>query len=377
MKILFMTTRLDYSGAPKMMAWVANQMAEKGYDVHFVTFYSEEQARLLHEKISVTTLKVRQSSSRFVRNTVGMVKNLFTLHKTVRRIQPDVVVSFLDSMGYTYLPVGRLLTKAKFIVSERSDPYTRHGTAWAVRKFLMKFAHGTVFQTQGAQSYFEKQKQIYDRSVVIPNPVVLSDHILAMRQRIPSFEQRDKRIVTVGRLSLRQKRQDVLLDAFCIFHEKHPEYELVIYGGGSDEEKIRAMIHERGLDDCVFLMGPISNVEDKIFFAAGFVISSDYEGIPNALIEAMSIGVPSVSTDCSPGGAALLIQDGENGFLVPRGDAMAIAEKLSSLVTDKEVTERFSENGPTITETFAEPIIAEAWEAFFKKTNGAKGWSLC
>lgn len=367
MKILFMTTILGYSGAPKMMAWVANRMAEKGHEVHVVTIYSGEQARILHENVIVTSLNMTQSTSRLVRNTTEMVRNLCVFHKTVCRICPDVVVFFVDSLGYMYLPIGRILTKAKYLVSERADPYARHGAAWAVRVFLMKFAHGTVFQTQGAQEYFRNQEQIYSRSTVIPNPVVLSDHIQALQRQIPAFEQRDKRIVSVGRLSLHQKRQDVLLDAFRLFHENHPDYELVIYGSGPDEDRTRTMIQERGLTECAFLVGTVSQVEDEIFRAAAFVLSSDYEGIPNALIEALSVGVPSVSTDCSPGGAALLIRDGENGFLVPRGDVEAIAEKLSILVTDREVSECFSRNGPSICDALDEDSIAVKWEDFFQK----------
>lgn len=366
MRILFVTTRLGYSGAPKMMAWVANQMAARGHEVHLVTFYSEEQARLLHEKVTMRSLKVNKSRSRLVRNTTGMLKTISRLHRTVKELKPDVVVSFLDSVGYVYPLVGRILTKAKFIGSERSDPYVWRGFTRAVRVFLLQFMHGMVFQTQGAQRYFEKRKRVINRSVVIPNPVVLSDTVLNMQKNIPSFSQRDKVIVTVGRLSLHQKRQDVLLDAFKLFHEENPGYILVIYGDGPDAKRIQTMIDERGLTGCVILAGRTNRVEKEIFSAAAFVLTSDYEGIPNALIEAMSIGVPSVSTDCSPGGAALLIRDGENGFLVPCGDAEAIAEKLSVLVCDSKTADLFSQTSPLIANDLAESIIADKWETYFK-----------
>lgn len=373
MKILFATTRLTYSGAPKMMAWVANQMAAKGHEVHLLTFYSEEQARLLHEKVTMRSLKVSKSRSRLVRNTTGMLKTISRLHRTVKELKPDVVVTFLDSVGYVYPLVGRILTKAKFIGSERADPYVWRGFTRAVRVFLLQFMHGMVFQTQGAQRYFEKRKRVINRSVVIPNPVVLSDTVLNMQKNIPSFSQRDKVIVTVGRLSLHQKRQDVLLDAFKLFHEENPGYILVIYGDGPDAKRIQAMIDERGLTGCVILAGRTNRVEKEIFNAAAFVLTSDYEGIPNALIEAMSIGVPSISTDCSPGGAALLIRNGENGFLVPRGDTEAIAEKMRLVVSDEEIADLFSKNGPSITNELEEMVIADKWEAYLHKIVGMRG----
>lgn len=373
MKILFMIPRLTYSGAPKMMAWVANQMAARGHDIHLVTFFSEEQARILHEGIAVHSLKVMQSENRLVRNTTGMIKTIIRLHKQVRQLKPDIVVSFLDSVGYVYLPMGAFLTKSKFIVSERVDPYSYRGKMARLRFGLMKFAHGCVFQTEGARKFFEPYKKIFDRSTVIPNPVVVSETVWSLQKNIPSYEERDKRIVAVGRLSISQKRQDVLLESFKLFHEAHPEYKLSIYGDGADKEKIQTLIDKMGLSECAVLEGRTNRVEEEIAHAAAFVLASDFEGIPNALIEAMSIGVPSVSTNCSPGGAALLIQDGENGFLVPCGDANAIAEKLSRIIGSKEISERFSEHGPLIIDEFSESIIADKWEEYFERIRSERG----
>lgn len=366
MKIAFTIPRLTYSGAPKMLAWVANQMAKKGHEVHIITFFSEEQARILHDSITVHPLKVVQSGSRLVRNTTGMLKTIIKLHRTIKSLNSDIVVSFLDSVSYVYLPIGKLLTKSNFIVSERGDPYAYKDKLAKIKFNLMKFAHGCVFQTHGAQVFFEKYPKIYNNSVVIPNPVVVNEEIISMQNNIPAPEERDNRIVTVARLSLIQKRQDILLQAFDVFHKNHPDYKLVIYGDGEDYEKIQCMIEQLNLSECVELAGRTDNVEKEIFHASASVLTSDYEGIPNALIEALSIGVPSVSTDCSPGGAALLIKDGENGFLVPRGDVNAIAEKLSLVVSDTNISKRFSENGPQIITEFSEDVIADKWELFLK-----------
>ncbi len=367
MKILFTTTCLDYSGAPKMMAWVANQMARKGHDVHIVTFFSDEQARILNEDVTFHSLNMVRGSSRLARNTVGMLKTICKLHKLVDDLKPDVVVSFLDSVGYVYLPIGSLLTKSKFVCSERADPYEWKGIIARVRFALLTFAQGFVFQTHGAQKFFQKSKKIYSNSTVIPNPVIVNEKVIAMQHSIPAAKERDKKIVTVGRLSINQKRQDILLEAFKIFKESHPEYKLVIYGDGSDKGKIQSMIDQMRLSEHVTLAGRTNNVEEEISHARAFVLSSDFEGIPNALIEALSIGVPSVSTDCSPGGAALLMKDGENGFLVQRGDAKAIAEKLSVVVDNDDISDLFSKNGPVVINEFSEDIIADKWESYFKK----------
>jgi glycosyltransferase involved in cell wall biosynthesis len=325
------------------------------------------------ENVTIHSLNIVQSHSRLVRNTTGMIKTIKALHKTVRQVKPDVFVSFLDSVGCVYVPIGSALTKSKFVVSERVDPYSYGGKKAKVRFSFIKKADGVVFQTAGAQEFFKDYKKIYDHSTVIPNPVVLGENVMAMQKMIPDFLEREKKIVTLGRLSLTQKRQDVLLDAFKIFHQGFPDYQLVIYGEGEHRAQIQKMIEDRNLTDSVFLAGRTEHAEEAIFHAAAFVLSSDFEGIPNALIEAMSIGVPSVSTDCSPGGAALLIRDGENGFLVPRGDAKAIAEKLSVLVDDAEIATRFSRNSLLIAEEFSEEIIADKWETFFKNIVNDEG----
>ena len=366
MKIVFAITRISHSGgASKMIAWVAEQMALKGHEVHLITFFTQEGTPKLLENVHFHPLNIPQSNRRLVRNTVEMVKVLHRLQKEVRKIRPDVFVTFLDSVGCIYLPICRLLNTCKIVASERVDPYSYRGEKAKVRFFLMKYAHTMVFQTEGARGFFKNKKAIYNNGVVIPNPVVVSDSVKALQKQVPAYRDRDNRIVTVGRLSLPQKRQDVLIEAFRIFHETHPQYRLVIYGDGQDKDKIESFVEASGLREHIVLAGYTQHAEQDIYNASAFVLSSDYEGIPNALIEAMSVGVPCVSTDCSPGGAALLLEDGENGFLVPKGDARAIADRVAQIVENESVANRFSQNAPAITKKFSESVVADWWETCF------------
>ena len=365
MKIVFVIPRLKYSGAPKMMAWIAKQMGERGHNVKFVALFSGKKERKLGKNVEFYWLGVKQSKSRFIRNTFGMLNVLLKLNNYVKEEKPDVLVSFLDSVGYMYLPIAR--KKCKVVISERVDPRNRRGLLGKIKIWLMKFADLTVFQTDGAREFFRGKYDIYEKSVVIPNPVVITDEIKALRDKIPTFEERDNRIVTVGRLSLKQKRQDILIKAFDIVHKKHPELQLVIYGDGEDRDKIQEIITQMGLNNCVTLAGKVLGVEKEILNAKAFVLTSDYEGIPNALIEALSVGVPCVSTDCSPGGAKLLIDDGENGFLVSCGDAEQIARKTLEIIKSKDISEKFSKIGIVITEEFSETKIADMWEYLFRK----------
>lgn len=369
MRIVFIHNQISYGGACKMIAWVANQMAKRGHEVHSIVFFQSCNEGNFNENVVLHKLDIKKSKHRIIRNSVGMLKTINALHKKINQINPDVIVSFLDSVGYWYLLKNRLSKKRKIVVSERVDPFQYKGFASKVRFWLMKKANWSVFQTEGAREFFKGK--IFEKSSVIPNPVILKNSDNPSEQEI-EFLMRDNTIVSVGRLSLKQKRQDVLINAFKIVLEKHPEMQLVFYGDGQDQEKIESIIKENGFEDKVVLAGVTKDVKASIEKAKVFVLSSDYEGIPNALIEAMQYGVPSVSTDCSPGGARLLINDGENGFIVPCGDEQKLAEKINILIENSDISNKFSKNSPKICETFSEEKIANMWEDCFIKIRDKK-----
>lgn len=366
MRIAFLFSILNHSGAPKMLTWVANQMAKRGHEVHIVSFFKTEKLPVLEENVTHHCLHIDKSKSRLARNTVVMAKTQYRLLCKLKQLRPDGIVSFNISGTYVHLVLNKLFGRYPVIFSERTDPNIYKGKKKKLFQFLMSHAKGMVFQTQGARECFSGK--IYENSVVIPNPAVVKPEVAeALPRYLHTYKERDNRIVSVGRLSIVQKRQDILLEAFRLVHEKHPEMQLVLYGDGEDKEKLRTLAAEKGLSDSVVLAGNTDQVEENICAARAFVLTSDYEGIPNALIEAMSVGVPCVSTDCSPGGAALLIRDGENGFLVPRADAPAVAEKLLQLIEDPQTSDRFAAEGPKITETLSEDRIADLWEQYIMK----------
>lgn len=349
-----------------MLCWVANQMAKKGHDVYAVSYFAEDHPLRLEDNVNYHSLNLIQSKSRINRNTLQMLKVVRKVNKYIKSQNPDLVVSFLDSVGYVYLLKNKIFGKIKTVVSERVDPYAYKGVLSKIRFFLMNMSDGIVFQTEGAKNFFKED--IQSKSTVIPNPVSIKKDVAEnLSDYQLEYSKRDNRVVTAGRLSISQKRQDILIDAFEIVHNAYPEIKLVIYGEGGDKGRILSMIEEKKLTDCIVLAGRTNEVEKEIYNARAFVMTSDYEGIPNALIEAMTLGVPSVSTDCSPGGARLLIEDGVNGFLVPRKDVHEIAQKLICLIEDESISNKFSKNSPAISDKFSEDKISALWETYFKK----------
>ena len=161
---------------------------------------------------------------------------------------------------------------------------------------------------------------------------------------------------------------DVAVRAVAEVCKKYPEVCLNFYGSGPDEEEIRNLTKELGVTDNVIFHGKISNIHHELLKNDIFLITSDYEGIPNSLIEAMSIGMPCIATDCSPGGAALLIEHEKNGVLLPCGDHNAVADAILNWIENPELAVDCGKTATDIYKRFSPEIIIEKWNNYIYKT---------
>ena len=279
------------------------------------------------------------------------------------------------------------------IFSVRSDP--RVDYASRSQKFISGYlyprAAGGVFQTRQAMDFFPET--VKERSRVILNPLdprclslerfseegILTDspEVAESRDGLPRSatggrRERRKVYVAVGR---HHKAKDylTLVKAFEIFSEKHPEYKLEIYGGDSGDNtrlQVAEYVHGHEMDEKVLFMGDRSNVAECIRDAAVYVLSSRYEGMPNALIEAMSMGIASISTDCPCGGPRDIIEDGENGMLVGMADETTmvneLADKLKELMSDEEKQIKLSKNAVKVREAYSPDNINRMWKEYFE-----------
>lgn len=282
-----------------------------------------------------------------LRNTKEILKNE----------NPDFLISFwIHPMFYGYITRG---IKCRAIYSERNDPSLEYGIFTKILRWVvLQKVCGIVFQTKEAMNYFAKN--IKKKSVVIHNPVYIK------KNDFQSIVEYDKRIVNVGRLN-EQKNQELLIDAFAKISDLYPEYVLEIYGDGPLKKKLQKKIEDNGLSDRVKLMGAHKDVINRIYGARLFVLSSSYEGMPNALLEAMSIGVPVISSDCPCGGPKEIIEDGINGYLFE-------VENVDSLITVinrafKDDPKKISENEKKICNTHSADMIFGQWMDYINKLN--------
>lgn len=186
-------------------------------------------------------------------------------------------------------------------------------------------ADGCVFQTSDAQKWFPKRLQ--KKSRIIYN---------AVKEEFYQVDRTPVRgeIVTCGRLT-EQKNHRLLIDAFAEVQKIYPFATLKIYGEGALREKLQNQIESLNLNEKVFLMGATNDVAKALQTADLFVLSSDYEGMPNALMEAMAAGVPCISTDCPCGGPRELFGN-DNNFLIPVGDKTVLVRKITDFFNHKD-----------------------------------------
>ena len=199
--------------------------------------------------------------------------------------------------------------------------------------------------------------------MVIPNPLEPKEE--------PYAGAREKRIVAVGRLNV-QKNHKLLLRAFAAFTKGHSGYVLEIYGQGEQEAELRALAGKLEIDGSVIFKGFSTHVLSDIRTASMYVLSSDYEGISNSMLEAMALGLPVIATDCPIGGSRMYIRDGVNGLLVPVGDAGALAGAMGKLADDPAIGERLGAEAVKLREELTVSKIADRFLALTARGNRGK-----
>jgi glycosyltransferase involved in cell wall biosynthesis len=312
-----------------------------------MTYYKlDENVKYIPEKRISETKKIR----RFIQ--------LFQIRHIINQEKPNVIISFLSVPNMLSVIATRFL-RIPVIVCERGDPYQQKGFSAYFNKCLLNLAEGVVFQTEGAKTFYPKKIQA--KSAVIPNPVTISDC------EIMPYERRKNEIAFVGRFEMRQKRQDIMIKAFQKVLLKYPNFKLVFYGDGEDEKKVAKMVEDAKITKNVIFAGVTQNIQEALNKSKIFILTSDYEGIPNALIEAMVTATPVISTDCSPGGARMLIKNGINGLLVPVKDVEGIAKAIFRYIENPELAKKYAMNATNIKIDYSSEKIISKWEEYIRE----------
>lgn len=387
--IAFYIGSLKKGGAERVMVNLADFFYEQGYKVTLVTTYiSDNEYEVKHASWKVVpagyegaTLVLdteenpawvdldggekngirRVFSALLPSEKKDRLHNLKARSKKLRDIwkelKPDVVLSFIGKNNIMALSTATR-EEIKVVVSVRADPDMEYNTVALKSGMLATFpkASGIVVQTTDALKWFPRI--IQKKCTILPNSMNPS----FIRPRY--IGEREKRIVMVGRLD-ENKNQSLVMSAFArVTKDKFKDYTLILYGDGPDRIKLQHLAVKLGIEQKVEFRGVVRNVPEHIEKATLFILASSQEGMPNSLIEAMSLGLPCISTDCPCGGPKDLIRSGENGLLVPIKDEDAMVEAMTKLLSDPELCDRIGKEAVKVQEKYRPEITNKAWKEY-------------
>ena len=362
--IAFHLNCLCQGGAERVVSNLANQFAKEGYKVYVATEWYDKDEFELDPRVTRVHVGLREDDEKKNR-IVKFLLRVRYLKEFVKEYKPDVLVAFAHRANYRALMAAGN-SNIPVVISIRINPigyYDAFSDSVQIR-WLFPKAAGCVYQTKEQKDFFKPYLQDNSRIIMNPiNPKYFGN---------PLPEVREKAVVHHARL-VDFKNQPMLVRAFLKVHKKHPEYVLRIYGpdsGDGTKEILEKLIKDNQAEEYVFLMGGSNSLEKEIPKGEVYAYSSDYEGMPNSLLEAMAMGMPVVSTDCPCGGPREVIQDGENGFLIPVGDEDALADRICRLIEDKDLARRFGENARKIEEIASVDAIYNQWKDYLEEITG-------
>ena len=342
MNIVFVLASLGSGGAERVVSLLANQMVERGHQVEIICLKFNDVYYQTDSRVKVT-LAMQQTKNRLT--------EVFWLRKYLKQQKPDVVIPFTEGV-YCFTILSLLGTEIPIIASERLDPAAMSSTRKVLKRLLLPFADWLVVQTQSIKDYFPKS--IQKKTSIIYNPV----NEESLSPALPLREGRQNRIISVGRL-YPQKNQAMMIRAFAKVADEFPDWQLVIYGEGPLRAELEFLVSSFKLQNRVLLPGRTEHVIEELRKSRIFCMSSDYEGMSNAMIEAICVGLPVVTTRVS--GTEELIENCENGFLVEIGDECGLADSMFKLMSSPILVETMSLKNKKLAGQFDIDLIVGQW----------------
>lgn len=362
-KIMIHINSLGKGGAERVASLLASRFAEDKIQVVVATEWTEEQeyeVDLRVKRVHAGLNEKQEKSNRIAK----MWYRITNLRKIILEEQPDIIVSFCVKANYRTVQAA-MGTGIPVIVSVRNDPKVDYvGKAKSImNRLFLNRADGCVFQTEEAKAFFDEVLQ--KKSRIICNPV--NEKYLKAERKVPK-----KKMVYVGRL-VEQKNPMFLVNAFEEINKKYPEYQLYLYGDNFEDE-CKEELHryleqpeKKEIREHVHFMGRSDQLEIEMADAAMFVLPSNYEGMPNALMEAMALGLPVISTDCPCGGSRYWIEPGITGQLVGVKDIDSMVRAMEYYILNPEEAEKIGRSArERLKEATVEKVYVQ-WKTYIEE----------
>ena len=356
--LLFYINAIHDGGAERVLLQLAKRFAACGYRAVVVTSFVDEWEYPVPEGVERLSIEPAQiDQSRLRRN----LSRIMALRRLIKEYRPAALISFMAEPNFRAVLASRFLP-VKTIVSVRNDPEREYGGRLGriIGKWLLPLADGCVFQTEQAKKWFPKRLQ--KRSSVIMNQV--DERFFQVTDA-----GQNGYVMTAGRLTA-QKNQALLIRAFAAI-AGDVEEELRIYGEGELRRSLEALIAQLGMGQRIKLMGASDDMPAALAGCKLFVLPSDFEGMPNALLEAMAAGRCCVSTACPCGGPEAVIESGVNGLLVPVGEEEALSAAMLELLKDAEKRRTMAAAAGERANAFRPEAIFEHWRDYVERVIGS------
>ena len=350
-KIAVVAHGLSDGGAERVAALLANKFCEQGNDVLFIAAYSDQREYALNSKIKYVYIDVEEKN-KFIK----MIKRSKQIDNQLKKFNADIAISFIINE----MIITNIKHKIPIIYTLRIDP--QYATRKKINRIICNYsysrAQNIVFQTPDARDFFNKK--IQNKGIIIGNPLT---------SNLPYWREfkHEKKIITACRITP-QKNLRMLIDAFYKLHQINKEFILEIYGNGPLQQELEEYCLELKIEKYVKFPGHSKKIHEIMAKSSIFALTSDFEGLSNSMLEALAIGIPTVCTDCPPGGASLYIKDEENGMLVEVNNAEQLYEKFKKLINDEVLCNNLSANSIRIRDELSENNIINKWNEIIEKT---------
>ena len=365
--IVFFIHSLSGGGAERICSLLANNFSERAYRVVVVTIKKPTSTDyFLAPGVNRISLAADKKSD----NVISALKNNVVLVTKLRKViidkKADYVISLM-TQGNIVCSLACINIKTFHIASERNYPPMQDiGSLWnLLRKYSYLLPEVIVSQTHKTSKWMEDNTKC-TKTAVIPNPVVYP------LQPVQFQSQSDKDtpvvrgyniVLGVGRL-VDQKQFDSLIEAFSVIANEYPKWKLIIVGEGPNRKNLQQQINSLSLQRRIQLVGKQANMEYWYRKAEIFVLTSKYEGYPNALLEAMCHGVPPISYRCDTG-PETIIEHGHNGLLVPVDDKKQLAASIRRLIDEPELKGKLGNNAREVIDSHSIDYVMTQWESLF------------
>lgn len=357
-KILFFVD--DYSGgAGNVIQILANEFEKFPSYTPVVAVLNPHTSKYKLSP-SVKTVEYRLANNRSNNKLIFFWRNIKTLRRIIKQENPDVIISFINNIN-TAVSIACLFNKIPIIVSERSNPMSikPYGLYRHLRPLAYRRANIITVQCGYFMDFMPSQKY---KMEVTPNPVIKPRCI---KQNYDASANTIK-FVSCARLAP-IKQFDKMIRAFILIHDSNSNTSLTIYGEGSERDNLQQLIAQLNLENCVFLPGASQDVFSCLHDSDIYLMTSQQEGFPNALCEAMSVGLPAIAFECHPG-LRDIINNGNNGFLVPADNINEMAQCANALIHDAKLRESIGNKAKEVANKFSTSAITSIWENLINKS---------